>query len=298
MRRRVEPLAQAGLLQPRARCAGAAAARPSPARASSSSTSRSRPRGVVDVAGAVRGRERRSSPASSPSRSSTSERCSAIGCEGERDVGHHVADEMRRAGDALGARGSPSPTAVEQSSRSLAWSVSDAVELLRHRAVEGAHAGLDVRDRDAGLRRRERARQRRVGVAVDEHHVGPLRGDLALQQRRACAPSARCCCRRRRAARGRAPARRARRRRRATSRRRSAGRCARSRSSWRSRSSFETAAALTNCGRLPMTVRIRMGGGRPRGCRRSRKANPPDGVSRRRRAAPRGGPRRRSRRRA
>jgi hypothetical protein len=33
-------------------------------------------------------------------------------------------------------------------------------------------------------------------------------------------------------------------------------------SSWRSRSSRETAAALTNCGRLPMTVRIRMVGAR------------------------------------
>ena len=50
----------------------------------------------------------------------------------------------------------------------------DAVELLGHRAVERAHARLDVRDRDARLGGGQRAGERRVRVAVDEHRVGPL----------------------------------------------------------------------------------------------------------------------------
>ena len=50
----------------------------------------------------------------------------------------------------------------------------DAVELLGHRAIERAHARLDVRHRDAGLGGGERAGERRVRVAVDEHRVGPL----------------------------------------------------------------------------------------------------------------------------
>ena len=64
----------------------------------------------------------------------------------------------------------------------------DAVELLGHRAVERAHAGLDVRDRDPRLRRGERARERRVRVAVDEHRVGPLVAQQRRRARRACAP--------------------------------------------------------------------------------------------------------------
>ena len=47
-----------------------------------------------------------------------------------------------------------------------------AVALLRHRPVERAHAGLDVRERHAEAGARQRARERRVGVAVDEHEVG------------------------------------------------------------------------------------------------------------------------------
>ena len=47
-----------------------------------------------------------------------------------------------------------------------------AVALLRHRAVERAHAGLDVRERKPQARARQRARKRRVGVAVDEREVG------------------------------------------------------------------------------------------------------------------------------
>ena len=58
----------------------------------------------------------------------------------------------------------------------------DAVELLGHRAVERAHAGLDVRDRHAGLRSGERAGEGRVRVAVDEHGVGRLAGDQRLER--------------------------------------------------------------------------------------------------------------------
>ena len=60
--------------------------------------------------------------------------------------------------------------------------MSDAVDLLRHRAVERAHAGLDVRDGDAGLHRGERAGERRVGVAVDEQRVGSDVGDQRLER--------------------------------------------------------------------------------------------------------------------
>ena len=45
------------------------------------------------------------------------------------------------------------------------------VQLLRHRAVERAHARLDVHHRQARLRAREPAGERRVGIAVDEHRV-------------------------------------------------------------------------------------------------------------------------------
>ena len=52
-----------------------------------------------------------------------------------------------------------------------------AVELLRHRAVERTHAGLDVRDRDARLRRGQRAGQCGVRVAVDQDAVRPALGE-------------------------------------------------------------------------------------------------------------------------
>ena len=46
-----------------------------------------------------------------------------------------------------------------------------AVELLWHRAVERAHAGLDVPHRDAVLGSGERTGERGVRVAVDERQV-------------------------------------------------------------------------------------------------------------------------------
>ena len=58
-----------------------------------------------------------------------------------------------------------------------------AVELLRHRAVIGTHARLDVRHGDAGLRSCERARERRVRVAVDQHQRRPLAMEQRLERR-------------------------------------------------------------------------------------------------------------------
>ena len=61
----------------------------------------------------------------------------------------------------------------EEHSSSVAGMVGEhPVELLGHRAIERAHPGLHVGHRDPGLGGGQRARQRRVGVAVDEHRVG------------------------------------------------------------------------------------------------------------------------------
>jgi hypothetical protein len=98
--------------------------------------------------------------------------------EQQRDVHHHVADEVDTAGHVL---------ALEVLHRRLGRAQQhvgkvvghDAVELLRHRAVERAHPGLDVRDRDVRLRGGEAAGERRVRVAVDEHEIRAL----SLQQR-------------------------------------------------------------------------------------------------------------------
>ena len=50
----------------------------------------------------------------------------------------------------------------------------DPVDLLGHRPVEAAQAGLDVGDRDPELRRAERRSQGRVDVAGNEDQVGAL----------------------------------------------------------------------------------------------------------------------------
>ena len=50
----------------------------------------------------------------------------------------------------------------------------DAVDLFGHRAVAAAKARFDVRDLDAALHRDERARERRIHVADDEHDVGGM----------------------------------------------------------------------------------------------------------------------------
>ena len=86
-------------------------------------------------------------------------------------VDHHVADEHDPARDRLGAQvlGRGLRGAQQQRADPVG---EHAVELLGHRAVVRAHARLDVHERYRGLSGRERARQRGVGVAVDEHGVG------------------------------------------------------------------------------------------------------------------------------
>ena len=127
----------------------------------------------------------------------------------------------------------------------------DAVLLLGHRAVERAQAGLDVADRQVELRGGERARQRRGGVAVDEHHVrglGDQQGLEPLQHHRELGD---------RAARAHLEgvvglrARPARRRTGRRGRGRSAGRCGPAPRRRGARSARLSGAAFTNCGRLP-----------------------------------------------
>ena len=133
----------------------------------------------------------------------------------------------------------------------------DAVELLGHRAVERAHARLDVRDRDARLRGRERRRRASSSCRRRRARRRAARSPAAARARRACAPSARCSCRRGCRARARAAGRRAPRRTPCVS---SSSWCWpvwTSSSSCSARSARETAAALTNCGRFPMTVTTR-----------------------------------------
>ncbi len=68
-----------------------------------------------------------------------------------------------------------------------------AVLLLRHAHVVGAQAGLHMRDGDVQLGRGQRARQRGVGVAVDQHGVRflPEKDLLDLDQHLAGLPAVR-----------------------------------------------------------------------------------------------------------
>src|SRR5207237_10256133 len=58
----------------------------------------------------------------------------------------------------------------------------DAVAFFGHREVAAAQAGLDVRQRKLERGRGERPGKRRVGVAVDEHPVGPLLAQASLDR--------------------------------------------------------------------------------------------------------------------
>ncbi len=57
----------------------------------------------------------------------------------------------------------------------------DPVELLRHRAIEAAQAGLDVSDRDLHLGRSQCRRHGRVDVAGDDKQIGALLGQNRLE---------------------------------------------------------------------------------------------------------------------
>ena len=56
----------------------------------------------------------------------------------------------------------------------------DTVDVVRRAAMVRSKPGLDVADRNASLRGRERRRHRRVRVAVDERRVGPELAEAAL----------------------------------------------------------------------------------------------------------------------
>ena len=176
------------------------------------------------------------------------------GLAAQRDVDHHVADDLHVAGDRLGAQvGCGRLGWAEQQRREVVG--EHAVELLGHTTVERAHAGLDVNDRCGGLRRGERAGERRVGVAVNEHCVGGQLGDQRLERaehaRRLpgvrAAADAQLAIGPRQAQLGKEHAR---------ERVVVVLAGVTSTSSWRSRNGPDTAAALTNCGLLPTTVRI------------------------------------------
>ena len=146
--------------------------------------------------------------------------------EHARDVDHDVTDDLDGARHRLAREVARRDLRRREQQRAQMVG-DDAVDLLGHRAIEGAHPRLDVGDRNLRLGRREGAGEGRVRVAVDEHRVGRLVAQQLARARRACAPSARCSCRRRAAAPRRAAGRRAPGRRSPTARRRSAGRCAR-----------------------------------------------------------------------
>ena len=132
----------------------------------------------------------------------------------------------------------------------------DPVDLLGHRAVEAAQAGLDVGDRDAHLGRGQRRGQGRVDVAGDDHEVGLLPRAARARGAPSCGPSAPRGCRSRPRACGRARACPAPRRRPPTSAGRSAGRCGRSRACRRAAvpaARRSPGAILTKFGRVPTT---------------------------------------------
>ena len=101
--------------------------------------------------------------------------------EGDQGVDHRVADEVHAlVGDPLGAQVLDRLVAVQE--EQLGELVGDdPVQLLRHRAVEAAQAGLDVGDRYVHLRRGQRRRQGRVDVARDDDQVGLLGGQHRLE---------------------------------------------------------------------------------------------------------------------
>jgi len=92
----------------------------------------------------------------------------------QRGIEHHVADHMHARRNALPrellcrTRGG-----AEEQVRTVVG--EHAVVLLGHGAVEAAEPGLDVRHAHPQLGRRECARQRGIGVAVDQGPVRPLR---------------------------------------------------------------------------------------------------------------------------
>ena len=238
------------------RCAGAAAARPGSGSAEQQVDQRAQARRVVDVAGAVRGDEHVLAGLDARRRAAAASSSRARGWKSMRDVDHHVADELDARRRRARARGcSTGGLATSTAAGRDRWSVRTRLSSSGIAPVERAHAGLDVGDRDVapaprpGRRRassscrRRRARRRARSSAIS--------GPSAASMRAVCSVFVPPWMSSSRSGRGHAELLDEDR---ATARRRSAGRCGRAARRARSRSSRETAAALTNCGRLPMTV--------------------------------------------
>jgi hypothetical protein len=98
---------------------------------------------------------------------------------GQQRVDHRVAHVVDRGlGHALGQQVLARLGRVDE--QQIRHRVGDdPVDLLGHRAVEAAQAGLDVPDRDLQLGGHQRRRDRRVDVAGDQDDVG-----LVLEQQR------------------------------------------------------------------------------------------------------------------
>ncbi len=147
--------------------------------------------------------------------------------ERHRHVGHHVPDEMALPGRRLAFQ--VAHRGLGGAEQQLARVVGQhAVQLLRHRAVEGAHAGLHMTDRHARLSRR-RARPRACCSCRRRRGRDRARARRApAREPRGCAPSGPCSIHLLRPVRTPAVARQAPRRRSSRARRRSADRCGRS----------------------------------------------------------------------
>ena len=91
----------------------------------------------------------------------------------EQRVDHRVADEMHEASvDPFGGKVVDGARGMCEQDRAEVVG-EPAVVLLRHRRIEAAQPGLEVRDRDVELDRGERAGERRVHVAGDDDEGGP-----------------------------------------------------------------------------------------------------------------------------
>ena len=236
--------------------AGAAAAPRARAAARSRSTRRSQARGVVDVAGAVRGHEHvpaRLDPGALERRR-VGQRARL---EEQRDVDHHVPDELDPPGRRARARGSRPPSRDGHRSRSERWSVRTR---LSSSGIARSNERMPASTCATGMPRlrRRRARRRASSSCRRRRARRPARsvassGPSAASMRAVCSvfvppwiPSSR-------SGRG-TPS--------------SSTNTVLSSSSWcwpvwtsssscSARSARETAAALTNCGRFPMTVTTR-----------------------------------------
>ena len=102
--------------------------------------------------------------------------------EAQARVGHHVADDLDLAADALGLECLARALLRGEEQRRDAVHL-DARPLFGHGEVAAPQARLDVGDRQAGRDRCARPRERRVRVAEDDDPVGPLGADR-LEDRR------------------------------------------------------------------------------------------------------------------